>query len=128
MGLFRGLLGHASEVDITSVMPDVQHLLVQGEEVHYAYKLVRDLIIFTNLRLFTIDKQGLTGKKKSILSLSYDRISHFTMEGAGHFDLDAEIDIWISGKQEPIRFEFRKGGHVQDVFRILSHYTLGSSY
>ncbi|TLD70215.1 PH domain-containing protein [Phragmitibacter flavus] len=124
MGFIRGLLGHANGVDVTSVLPDVQDSLIEGEEVHYAYKLVRDLIIFTNLRLITVDKQGLTGKKRTILSVPYQRISHYSKESAGHFDFDSEIEIWLAGQSAPMKFEFRKNGHVDEVYRIISHYTL----
>ncbi len=34
------------------------------EQVELAFKLVRDLIIFTDRRMIIVDKQGMTGKKR----------------------------------------------------------------
>ncbi|HET7657494.1 MAG TPA: PH domain-containing protein, partial [Bacillales bacterium] len=48
-------------------------------------------------------------------------ISHFSVETAGHFDLDAELKIWISGAHEPaIIKQFRKGENIKDVQKILA--------
>lgn len=66
------------------------------EDIELAYKLVRDMVIFTEKRLIIIDKQGVTGKKTSYKSYPYRSISRFTVETTGHFDLDAELHIFIS--------------------------------
>ena len=66
-----------------------------------AFKLLRDVYIFTSKRLILVDKQGLTGKKVEMLSIPYRAISRFSVETAGHFDLDAELKIWISSGVEP---------------------------
>jgi hypothetical protein len=95
-------------------------LLIDGEEIQHAYKLFRDLIVFTNLRLFLVNKQGMTGKKREYTSVPYKSIDYFTKETAGHFDLDAEIKIWIKSRPEPISLEFKKDTHIHDVFRVLS--------
>jgi len=34
-----------------------------GEQVHAAYQLVRDALVFTDRRLILVDKQGMTGRK-----------------------------------------------------------------
>ncbi|MFM8831798.1 MAG: PH domain-containing protein [Spartobacteria bacterium] len=51
-------------------------------------------------------------------------MDYFTKETAGHFDLDAEIKIWIKSRPEPLSLEFKKDTHIHDVFRVLSSYTL----
>ena len=84
-------------------------LLVPGEEIDAAFKLVRDMIIFTNRRLMFVDKQGLTGKKSEYHSIPYRAITHFMIETAGTFDRDTELKIWISGRKEPIVKEFKRG-------------------
>ncbi len=63
MGLFSSVIGNASEVDINKIKEDYMKLLGSNEQIEKAYKLVRDMIIFTNKRLIIIDKQGVTGKK-----------------------------------------------------------------
>jgi hypothetical protein len=55
------------------------------------------MYVFTNKRLILIDKQGITGRKVDYHSIPYRAITQFKIETAGHFDLDAELKIWISG-------------------------------
>ncbi len=61
--------------------------------IEKAYQLIRDLFVFTNKRLILVDKQDLTGHKVEYQSLPYKSIIHFSVETAGHFDLDAMLKI-----------------------------------
>ena len=63
MGFMDGLLGNSSSVDVKAVAEELKDVLFPGENVEQAYKLIRDLIIFTDKRLIFADKQGMTGKK-----------------------------------------------------------------
>ena len=38
--------------------------MLDDEKVEHAYKLIRDLIVFTNRRLILVDKQGISGKNR----------------------------------------------------------------
>lgn len=67
-----------------------------------AFKLFRDMMVFTEKRLILVDKQGMTGKKTEYHSIPYKSISHYSIETAGTFDLDAELKIWISSAEEPL--------------------------
>lgn len=122
MGFFDGLLGNASQADLESVQKELSSILIQNEKVEQAYKIIRDLIVFTSRRLILIDKQGLTGKKVEYHSIPYKSITHFSVETAGHFDLDAELKIWISGVSEPIVKEFKKDKTIYDVQKALAYY------
>lgn len=119
MGLFSAILGNASEVDASKLEKEFSDLLIDGESIQHAYKLFRDLIVFTNFHLFLVDKQGMTGKKREYTCVPYKAIDYFSKETAGHFDLDAEIKIWIKSRKEPIVLEFRKDAHIHDVFKVL---------
>ena len=101
MGLFSGLLGNASQLNNDKIEQELEHVLLDNEQVEMAFSLVRDLIVFTEYRLVLVDKQGVTGKKVSYKSIPYRSISRFTVETSGHFDLDAELKIWISSATEP---------------------------
>ena len=101
MGLFSGLLGNASQLNNDKIEQELEHVLLDNEQVEMAFSLVRDLIVFTEYRLILVDKQGVTGKKVSYKSIPYRSISRFTVETSGHFDLDAELKIWISSTAEP---------------------------
>lgn len=63
MGLFSGVMGNASEVNVNKIQDDYGRLLGSNEQIEKAFKLIRDMMIFTNKRLIIIDKQGMTGKK-----------------------------------------------------------------
>jgi hypothetical protein len=105
MGLLNALLGNASEVDVNEVAIELTPILADNENVTHAYKMVRDLYVFTNKRLIFIDKQGVTGKKIDYLSIPYKSITTFNVQTAGRFDTDCELSIWMSGRDEPIKVE-----------------------
>lgn len=124
MGLISALMGHASEVSIEKISSEFQPILVDGEQIEIAFKLIRDLIVFTNRRLILVDKQGLTGSKTEYLTIPYSSIRKFSKESAGMLDLDAELKIWITGEEQPIKKEFKRDQNINEVYRILSHYIL----
>ncbi len=108
MGLLDSLMGNASEADASEVQEELAQVLADNEQVVTAYKMVRDLHVFTNKRLINVDKQGMTGKKIDYLSIPYKSITQFNVETAGSFDSDCELKIWISGRSEPIEIEIKK--------------------
>lgn len=124
MGLLSGLLGNASEVDAQEIEKKLEMILTETEQIQKAFKLIRDLFVFTDKRLILIDKQGVTGKKVEYHSIPYKSITHFSIESAGHFDLDSELKIWISGTHEPILKEFKKDKNIYDVQRMLAKYII----
>lgn len=121
MGIFSGMMGNASSMDNKEVEKELGPLLTDSEQVNAGFKLVRDLIVFTDKRLIMVDKQGMTGKKVDYHSLPYKSISHFNIETAGHFDLDAELKIWISGAELPaVSKQFRKDDSIYTIQKILA--------
>ena len=107
MGLLDGLMGNASEVDANEVQEELAQVLASNEQVMHAYKMIRDLHVFTNKRMINIDKQGMTGKKVDYLSIPYKSITQFNVQTTGRFDTDCELKIWISGQAEPIEIEIK---------------------
>lgn len=124
MGIFSGLMGHESEVSLDKIKGEFQPVLVEGEQLLKAFKVLRDLFVFTNKRLILVDKQGLTGSKADFMTIPYSSITRFSKESQGMLDLDAELKIWIRGESQPIRKEFGKNQHINEVYHILSTYTL----
>ena len=124
MGFLDGLIGNASEIEASEIQGDFGQVLATGEQIEKAYQLIRDLFIFTNKRLVLVDKQGITGNKVEYHSLPYKNITHFSVETAGHFDLDAELKIWISGSPMPIQKQFNKKLNIYQVHSGLAEYVL----
>ncbi|CAL9519034.1 PH domain-containing protein [Streptomyces sp. ICN988] len=116
------LFGNAHSIDPAKAQQDYARLLGHGEQIHAAYLLIRDTILFTDRRLILIDKQGITGKKTEYHSIPYRSITHFAVETAGHFDLDAELKIWLSSSQVPIQKTFTKGVDIYEVQAILTQF------
>lgn len=125
MGLFSGLIGNASEVDTEHVEQEFSKILVEGEQIEKAFKLVRDLIVLTNKRMVLVDKQGVSGKKTEYLSIPYRSITRFSKESVGHFDLDAEFKVWVSSQHEPISRTFKKNEAIDEMYRVLAQHLLG---
>ncbi|KPU46124.1 hypothetical protein OXPF_02340 [Oxobacter pfennigii] len=124
MGLMDGLLGNASEVKISDVQKEYANILSTTENIEKAYKLIRDMFIFTDKRLILVDKQGVTGKKTEYHSIPYKSITHFSIETSGHFDLDAELKIWLSGMPVPIEKKFNKSLNIYELQSVLAAYVL----
>ena len=125
MGFMDGLLGNSSSVDVKAVAEELKDVLFPGENVEQAYKLIRDLIIFTDKRLIFADKQGMTGKKVEYHSIPYKSISHFSTETAGTFDMDAELKIYISSSTTPIEKTFKKGNSIVEIQNLLAYHVCG---
>ncbi|MBE9585603.1 PH domain-containing protein [Mucilaginibacter sp. UR6-1] len=125
MGLFSSLLGNAGVANPDELNKEYANLLTDGENIEIGFKLIRDVFIFTNKRLILVDKQGITGSKVEYLSIAYKSISRFSVQTSGHFDLDAELRIWISGEIQPsLTKKFNKQVNVYDLQRILAQHVL----
>ena len=124
MGVLSGLLGHASEIDVKALEKEFEAILTDGETIERAFKVIRDLIVFTNKRLVLVNKQGMTGKKVEYHSVPYRAVTHFSVETAGRLDLDAELKIYITGSPEPIRKEFKKDANIYDIQKSLAGHIL----
>ena len=98
-------------------------LFVPGEQIVAAFQSIRDGIVFTNRRVIAINVQGITGKKKDFTSLPYSKIQSFSVETAGVFDLDSELELWFSGLGK-VRFEFTGNTDVAGICRMISGFVL----
>lgn len=101
----------------------IDDFLIGGEEVIGAYQSVRDGIVFTNKRIIAINIQGLTGKKKDFTSIPYSKISTFSLETAGMFDLDSELEVYLSGVGK-VKFQFTDATDVKEICRVISEFAL----
>jgi len=124
MGLFNAILGNASEVNIENVTNEFEPILIEGEIIEKAFKLIRDMFVFTNKRLILVEKQ-LVGTKVEYMSIPYFNIKKFSKESAGILDLDAELKIWLNSESTPIIKQFGKGGNnINEVYKLLSQHIL----
>jgi len=122
MGLLSALLGHATEADVDEVEKTLEQILAEDEQVERAFRLVRDLLIFTNRRFILVDRQGVTGSKTTYHSIPFRAITNFSVETAGHLDLESELKIWISGNPTPVERTFARGNTILEVQKALATY------
>ncbi|HSM06096.1 MAG TPA: PH domain-containing protein [Longimicrobiales bacterium] len=97
----------------------VEDLLIPDEQVIDAYQAGRDGVVFTDRRIVVVNVQGLTGKKRDYTSIPYSRIQAYSIETAGTFDMDAELDVHLSGLGR-LRFEFRARSRIMEISKHIS--------
>ena len=110
-------------VDPQTLADELQPLLVPGEELHLAFKGIRDSVVFTNRRLISINVQGITGKKRDYTSLPLNKVQAWSVETAGTFDLDSELDLWFSGLGR-VRLEFKGSVDIRHIGQLIGHHVL----
>jgi hypothetical protein len=101
----------------------VSPLIIEGEQIVSTFKAARDFVVFTNKRLIAVNVQGITGKKRDFTSLPYSKVQAFSIETAGTFDLDAELDLWFSGLGK-VRLEFKGRTDIRQLGHMIASYVL----
>jgi hypothetical protein len=112
-----------SVVDNSAFAPKVTPTLIPGEEIVQTFKAIRDGVVFTTKRIFVINVQGVTGKKVDYTSLPYSKIQAFSVESAGTFDIDCELELWFSGLGR-VKLEFVTKADVAQICRWISQQVL----
>lgn len=123
MDFANGSFVKLSAVNLSEVSDGVSDLLVPGEQLLQGYKAMRDYVVFTDKRLIAVNVQGMTGKKKDFTSLPYSKIQAFSVETAGTFDLDAELDLWFSGLGK-VHLEFKGTADIRQLGQLIAHHVL----
>lgn len=106
------------------IPPDVQQLLVHGEQPVAAYRTFQDTAIFTNMRLVIRDALGKSGKKVEIYWLPYSSIQMWSSENAGSLDWKSELELWTRAGH--IKVKLNKGIDERRLDNLLAHYVLHS--
>jgi hypothetical protein len=119
----NGAVFKLKPIDASDAVPSVSPMLLPGENVLSAYKGARDFVIFTDKRLIAVNVQGLSGKKRDFSSLPYSKIQVFSVETAGTFDRDAELDLWFSGLGR-VRLEFKDSADIVGIGQMIAERVL----
>jgi hypothetical protein len=106
--------GCGSVAEARWIQEECERLLGPDEVVECAAQLHGDLILFTDWRLLLIEKDRLGGKKVEYTSIPYHAVVRFSVEAVGMLDLDAEMRIWTSSRDDPIRLQFARAVNVYD--------------
>ena len=108
---------------LDSGLKAVKDMLISGEEIIGSYVAMRDRVVFTNKRIISCNVQGMTGKKVDYTSIPYSKIQTYSVETSGVFDLDAELELWLSGVGK-VKFELSGGTDIKELCRIISEFIL----
>ena len=100
--------GCTSEADARWIQQECDRLLGEDEVVECASRLHGDLILFTDWRLLLVERDRMRGKKVEYVSIPYHSIVRFSVDSVGALDLDAEVNIWTSCHDDPIRMQFSR--------------------
>ena len=119
----NGSIFKLKKVDVSKFDDEMSSILIEGEKVVGCYQDIRDHIVFTNKRVISVNVQGLTGKKRDFTMLPYSKITAFSIETAGTFDLDSELDLFYSGIGR-VRFEFKGNSDILEIGRIIATFAL----
>lgn len=123
----QGIMGNLSEMDLPKANQEYGKYLITDEKITNAFVLVRDVVLFTSIRIIVIDKQGVTGQKTSLKSILLMNIVDVTMETAGVTD-DSEINITfiqnakrnsLSASETTYKLEFPKKMDIVPLYRYL---------
>lgn len=111
------------EIDVSKVRSEVLDFFVVGEEVVAAFETIRDQVVFTNKRIFVVNVQGITGKKRAYISYPYSKIQYFGVETAGVLDIDSELLLAFNDGRS-LSFDFKTSVDIISISNIISSYVL----
>ena len=124
MRILSSILGNAGVIDPQKLASNYGDLLSENETIEVGFNVFRDKFIFTNKRLILVDVQGMTGSKIEYLSIPYSKITKYSIETTGSFDLDAELKLWIGSEPQPIQKKFNRKVNIYDLQKVLSNHVL----
>ena len=107
------------------VRGEVDGLLIADEKVEFAFKTIRDQLVFTNKRIISIDLQGITGKRKSFATMPYSKIQYFSIQTPGFMELFPDSELFVMFTNGfTAKFEFKGAVDIGKIGRMLSEYVL----
>lgn len=133
MGIYDKLVGNAT---MGGDIKYIQEHLLENEQVLSSYQFIRDSIFLTNLGIYLVDVQGLTGKKVEVKFFPAKNVKSVSYETAGNFDLDVDIKIGVDGNtvmgpqgayySAPISFKVPKkqANEAKEIIKLVKQFYL----
>lgn len=124
MGLFTGEPKKTGSTETKKFHSEYGKMLADGEIIEVGIIVLRDTFLFSNKRLILVEIQGISGKQIEYLSIPYNKITKFSIQTGGSFDLDAELKLWIGSDSIPIEKKFNKDVNIYEVQKVLASHVL----
>lgn len=127
-GLLSGLAGNMNELSPEDLQKEYGAYLMEDETVSTGFRLVRDVVLFTDKRIIDFDKQGATGQKMSVKYIYLASIVYVNAETAGFGIDDSELTVtyistpFMHGHTQELsnrKFEFPKRYNIQPLYQLL---------
>ena len=95
MSIFNKIAGYGSINN--NIEHQISDYLLDDENVIMAFTFIRDSVVLTNYGIYTLDVQGVSGKKVEVKFFPGKNIKSISFESASTFDLDVDIKISVDG-------------------------------
>ena len=95
MSIFNKIAGYGSINN--NIEHQISDYLLDDENVIMAFTFVRDSVVLTNYGIYTLDVQGVSGKKVEVKFFPGKNIKSILFKSASTFDLDVDIKISVDG-------------------------------
>lgn len=95
MSIFNKIAGYGSINN--NIEHQISDYLLDDENAIMAFTFVRDSVVLTNYGIYTLDVQGVSGKKVEVKFFPGKNIKSISFESASTFDLDVDIKISVDG-------------------------------
>jgi len=103
----------------------LEGLLIDGEYIVSSFVTARDMVIFTNKRIVSVDVQGITGSRKSFATMPYSNIQYFTIQTVGFIEAFPDSELFISFNNGfTATFEFKTNVNMREIGKMISQYVL----
>lgn len=136
MGLFNAFAGNLQQISNDQLIQQYGPFLFNGEQITNGYQLIRDAVVFTNMRIIFIDEQGATGAKARYKTIHLDAIVDVEVETAGAIADDSEINITYlkdvyqrkTGTEtlDEITLEFPRKFDIAPIYRYLGELAMAN--
>ena len=134
MSIFNKIAGYGSINN--NIEHQISDYLLDDENVIMAFTFIRDSIVLTNYGIYTLDVQGVSGKKVEVKFFPGKNIKSISFESASTFDLDVDIKISVDGNSAinqngipynaPISFKVPKkqAQEAREIVKLVKKYYL----
>ncbi|WP_252225968.1 PH domain-containing protein [Clostridium sp. ZBS2] len=119
----NGALFKLKQISNDDISKQIEPLLISNEIIVSSYKAIRDYVVFTSKRVIAVNVQGITGAKKDYTSLPYSKVQAYSIETAGTFDLDSELEMYFSGLGK-VKFDFKGNSNIVKIGQVISEFVL----
>lgn len=116
-------LVNLKEINQVQMKSEMDNFLIPSELIIQCFETKRHQVIFTNKRVFVIESQGITGKRKSYFSYPYSKTVSFGVETVGPLDPNSNLFLtFVNGIR--LKFGFASVVDIKDICANISNYVL----